>query len=60
MEYSFARCDHSIEDTSWGKEVTDSLQVGTRMGVIIKHMNWALKLIQYLPEQISRRWIPGG
>lgn len=29
------------------------------MGPIVKHMNWALTLVNALPESISGRWIPG-
>lgn len=33
--------------------------MGTHMGPMIKHMNWALTLINALPESISGRYIPG-
>ncbi|KAJ3497096.1 hypothetical protein NLG97_g2172 [Lecanicillium saksenae] len=58
-EYSFARNDHLIEEPDFGAYTTDSLLQGTHMGPIIKHMNWALTLVNSLPESISGRWIPG-
>lgn len=30
------------------------------MGPIIKHMNWALTLVNALPESVSGRWVPGA
>ncbi|WYZ39302.1 hypothetical protein EsH8_III_001216 [Colletotrichum jinshuiense] len=58
-EYSFARSDHLIEDETFGKEVTDNLLVGTHLGPMIKHMNWALTLVNALPESFSGRFVPG-
>ncbi|OHF03422.1 hypothetical protein CORC01_01141 [Colletotrichum orchidophilum] len=58
-EYSFARSDHLIEDETFGKVVTDNLLMGTHLGPMIKHMNWALTLINALPESFSGRFIPG-
>ncbi|KAJ6781928.1 hypothetical protein PWT90_07206 [Aphanocladium album] len=51
--------DHLIEEPDFGAYTTDSLLKGTHMGPIIKHMNWALTLVNALPESISGRWIPG-
>ncbi|KXH65636.1 hypothetical protein CSAL01_06716 [Colletotrichum salicis] len=58
-EYSFARSDHLIEDETFGKVVTDNLLMGTHLGPMIKHMNWALTLVNALPESFSGRFIPG-
>ncbi|TQN71801.1 N-acetyltryptophan 6-hydroxylase ivoC [Colletotrichum shisoi] len=58
-QYSFARSDHLIEDRNFGKEVTDNLLVGTHLGPMIKHMNWALTLVNALPESFSGRFVPG-
>ncbi|PHH73159.1 hypothetical protein CDD82_5621 [Ophiocordyceps australis] len=58
-EYAFARCGHLIEKDDFGSEVTESLLKGTHMGVVIKHANWALSLVNSLPESMSGRWIPG-
>ncbi|KAG7058520.1 Cytochrome p450 [Colletotrichum scovillei] len=58
-EYSFARSDHLIEDETFGKVVTDNLLMGTHLGPMIKHMNWALTLVNALPESLSGRFIPG-
>ncbi|OAA55716.1 Cytochrome P450 [Cordyceps fumosorosea ARSEF 2679] len=52
-EYAFARSDHLIEEPDFGAHTTDSLLKGTHMGPIIKHMNWALTLVNALPESIS-------
>ncbi|KAK1710367.1 cytochrome P450 [Colletotrichum lupini] len=58
-EYSFARSDHLIEDETFGKVVTDNLLMGTHLGPMIKHMNWALTLVNALPESFSGRFVPG-
>ncbi|WQF83044.1 Putative cytochrome P450 [Colletotrichum destructivum] len=58
-QYSFARSDHLIEDRNFGKEVTDNLLMGTHLGPMIKHMNWALTLVNALPESFSGRFVPG-
>ncbi|KAJ0159022.1 Trichodiene oxygenase [Colletotrichum tanaceti] len=58
-QYSFARSDHLIEDQNFGKEVTDNLLMGTHLGPMIKHMNWALTLVNALPESFSGRFVPG-
>ncbi|KAK9442995.1 Cytochrome P450 [Metarhizium brunneum] len=58
-EYAFARSDHLIERPDFGREVTDNLLMGTHMGLIVKHANWALTLINSMPEPLSGRWIPG-
>ncbi|KAM3436334.1 hypothetical protein NHJ13734_005104 [Beauveria thailandica] len=58
-EYAFARSDHLIERPDFGAYTTDSLLKGTHMGPIIKHMNWALTLVNSLPESVSGRWVPG-
>ncbi|KAG6109713.1 hypothetical protein E4U31_006669 [Claviceps sp. LM219 group G6] len=58
-EYAFARSDHLIERPDFGAEVTDNLLMGTHLGPLVKHANWALKLINALPESFSGRWIPG-
>ncbi|KAF1731349.1 Trichodiene oxygenase [Beauveria bassiana] len=58
-EYAFARNDHLIEEPDFGAATTDSLLKGTHMGSIIKHMNWALALVNALPESVSGRWVPG-
>ncbi|TQW05438.1 Cytochrome P450 [Cordyceps javanica] len=58
-EYAFARSDHLIEEPDFGAHTTDSLLQGTHMGPIIKHMNWALTLVNALPESVSGRWVPG-
>ncbi|PHH84825.1 hypothetical protein CDD83_1325 [Cordyceps sp. RAO-2017] len=58
-EYAFARCDHLIERPDFGAEVTDNLLTGTHMGMFVKHVNWALTLVNSLPESFSGRWIPG-
>lgn len=33
--------------------------MGTHMGMFVKHVNWALTLVNSLPEGISGRWVPG-
>lgn len=48
-----------VEDETFGKEVTDNLLVGTHLGPMIKHMNWALTLVNALPESFSGRFVPG-
>ncbi|OAQ97404.1 hypothetical protein LLEC1_02670 [Akanthomyces lecanii] len=58
-EYAFARSDHLIEEPDFGAATTNSLLKGTHMGPIIKHMNWALTLVNALPESVSGRWVPG-
>ncbi|KAG5982001.1 hypothetical protein E4U55_002435 [Claviceps digitariae] len=58
-EYAFARSDHLIERSDFGAEVTNNLLMGTHLGPLIKHANWALSLINSLPESFSGRWIPG-
>ncbi|KAF4504223.1 hypothetical protein G6O67_008399 [Ophiocordyceps sinensis] len=58
-EYAFARCDHLIEQPDFGAEVTDNLLMGTHMGMLVKHINWALTLVNSLPESVSGRWVPG-
>ncbi|POR36854.1 Trichodiene oxygenase [Tolypocladium paradoxum] len=59
-EYAFARSDRLIEKPDFGREVTDNLLTGTHMGMFIKHMNWALTLVNSLPESFSGRWVPGA
>lgn len=58
-EYAFARSGRLIEDPAFGKVVTDNLLMGTHMGPMIKHMNWALTLVNALPESVSGRVVPG-
>lgn len=59
-EYSFSRCDHYIEDATFGKENTDSMLMGTHMGPIIKHIGpIGHKIVNSLPESISGRYVPG-
>ncbi|PNY29917.1 Trichodiene oxygenase [Tolypocladium capitatum] len=58
-EYAFARCDHLIEKPDFGREVADNLLTGTHMGMLVKHMNRALTLVNSLPEPVSGRWVPG-
>ncbi|KAL1875695.1 hypothetical protein VTK73DRAFT_9950 [Phialemonium thermophilum] len=58
-EYAFARCDHLVEDPSFGKAITDNLLVQTRYGKWNRHIDVILKLVKILPESISRRVIPG-
>ncbi|OAA45062.1 Cytochrome P450 [Metarhizium rileyi] len=58
-EYAFARSDHLTERSDFGREVTDSLLTGTHMSLFIKHANWALSLVNSMPESLSGRWIPG-
>jgi len=58
-EYAFARSDRLIEKSDFGAQVTDSLLMGTRMGPIVKHANWALTLVNILPESLSGRLAPG-
>ncbi|KAG6012162.1 hypothetical protein E4U54_007693 [Claviceps lovelessii] len=58
-EYAFARSDHLIEQPDFGAGVTNNLLMGTHLGPLIKHANWALTLINSLPESFSGRWIPG-
>ncbi|OAA56925.1 Cytochrome P450 [Akanthomyces lecanii RCEF 1005] len=57
-EYAFARSDHLIEEPDFGAATVNSLLKGTHMGPIIKHMNWALTLVNALPESVSGRWVP--
>jgi len=59
MEYSFARCGHLIEHQTFGGHVTESLVVGTQMGMLVRNINWVLTLVNLLPENISGRWVPG-
>ncbi|GKT42503.1 N-acetyltryptophan 6-hydroxylase ivoC [Colletotrichum spaethianum] len=49
----------NVEDETFGKEVTDNLLMGTHLGPMIKHMNWALTLVNALPESFSGRFVPG-
>lgn len=50
---------NAVERPDFGAEVTDNLLMGTHLGPLVKHANWALKLINALPESFSGRWIPG-
>lgn len=58
-EYSFARCDHLIEEPTFGKEVTDNLLTGTHYGKWIQHVEIILKFINALPEFVSEKCVPG-
>ncbi|KJZ75747.1 hypothetical protein HIM_04904 [Hirsutella minnesotensis 3608] len=58
-EYAFARCNHLLERKDFGADVTNNLLMGTHMGMLVKHVNWALTLVSSLPESFSGRWIPG-
>ncbi|KFA69829.1 hypothetical protein S40285_02466 [Stachybotrys chlorohalonatus IBT 40285] len=58
-EYAFARSDHLIEESDFGAQVTENLLMGTHMGPLIKHADWALRIVNFLPESISGRWVPG-
>ncbi|GKT62503.1 cytochrome P450 protein [Colletotrichum tofieldiae] len=49
----------NVEDETFGREVTDNLLMGTHLGPMIKHMNWALTLVNALPESFSGRFVPG-
>ncbi|KAK1473175.1 hypothetical protein CCUS01_17239 [Colletotrichum cuscutae] len=49
----------NVEDETFGKVVTDNLLMGTHLGPMIKHMNWALTLVNALPESFSGRFVPG-
>lgn len=49
----------AVEELDFGAEVTDNLKQGTHMGPFVKHVNWALTLVNSLPESVSGRWIPG-
>lgn len=49
----------AVERPDFGAEVTDNLLMGTHLGPLVKHANWALNLINALPESFSGRWIPG-
>ncbi|KZL86340.1 cytochrome p450 protein [Colletotrichum incanum] len=49
----------AVEDETFGREVTDNLLMGTHLGPMIKHMNWALTLVNALPESFSGRFVPG-
>lgn len=48
-----------VEKPDFGAEVTNNLLIGTHLGPLIKHANWALTLVNALPESFSGRWIPG-
>lgn len=48
-----------MEQPDFGREVTDNLLMGTHMGPIIKHANWALTIVNAMPESFSGRWVPG-
>ncbi|KAK0729760.1 cytochrome P450 [Lasiosphaeris hirsuta] len=58
-EYAFSKCDHLIEDPTYGKDVTDYLLTGTHYGKAIQHMEIILKLINALPEKLSAALVPG-
>ena len=58
-EYSFAKCDHLVEDPSYGKPVTDCLLTGTHYGKYIQHYEIILILINLLPEFLSAALVPG-
>ncbi|CAJ2507651.1 Uu.00g088370.m01.CDS01 [Anthostomella pinea] len=58
-EYAFSRCNKLVEDPNYGRDTTDSLLDGTRMGNTIKHMPWLLALANQLPESLTGRYIPG-
>ncbi len=48
-----------VEEPDFGAYVTNSLLKGTHMGPVIKHVNWALVVVNALPESFSGRWVPG-
>ncbi|EGX95314.1 Cytochrome P450 [Cordyceps militaris CM01] len=57
-EYAFARSDH-LRARLWRSHHGQPAPRHTYGGPIIKHMNWALTLVNALPESISGRWVPG-
>lgn len=57
-EYAFARSEHLIEDSTWGKDVTDYLLTGSHYGKLIQHIEVFLNLLNVLPEFIAIKLNP--
>lgn len=50
----------AVEEVTFGKQRTDDLLMGTHMGQLIKHVGpIGHKIVNYLPESISGRYVPG-
>ncbi|KAK1758505.1 cytochrome P450 CYP542B3 [Echria macrotheca] len=58
-EYAFARCDHLVEDPSYGASVTDYLLTGTHYGKLMQHASFMLAVVNALPDAVSSALVPG-
>lgn len=58
-EHSLSKSTHLLEKDDFGAAVTDSMLKGTHIQPFLKHVSWALPLINRLPESVSTRIIPG-
>lgn len=58
-EYAFARSDHMVDRTDFGRLIVQSIMRGTHMGTIVKHFPWVLRVMDALPEAVMERWVPG-
>lgn len=58
-EYAFARSGHLVNMPDFGRATIESIQKGTHMGTVVKHIPWALQLITALPDVLTERYVPG-
>ncbi|KAI0130256.1 hypothetical protein BJ170DRAFT_720425 [Xylariales sp. AK1849] len=59
LTYRFVR-SHMVVDAPWfGHKFTDEMIMGTAMAPTIKHLKWALHLVNSLPGSVSGRVVPG-
>lgn len=58
-EHSLRKGTYLLEKEDFGAAVTDSMLKGTHIQPFIRHISWALPLINCLPESVSGRVIPG-
>lgn len=58
-EYAFARSEHLVDRPDFGRATTASVIKGTEMGMLAKHMPWALPVITALPDTLTERYVSG-
>lgn len=56
--YSFARCDHRLEDPNFDPWARDASLVGAKSGAFMKHAPWINGVLKKLPGSVIQRLVP--
>ncbi|KAH7136179.1 cytochrome P450 [Dendryphion nanum] len=56
--YSFARCDHRLEDPNFDPWARDAALAGANSGAFMKHAPWVNTLLKSLPNTVTKLVLP--